>query len=219
MSEHQRIRPLSPKREEKFRKVVSQRQFNLTVILENVHDPHNIGAVMRTCDAVGVKEVFILYTDILLKGENIAVGAKASSGAKKWVAVHLFNDTEACFKAVKSKYDLILSTHLAEDAKSLHQLDLTQSVALLFGNEHAGISPAALAYSDGNFIIPQMGMVQSLNISVACAVTLYEALRQRNEKGLYGENNPSTPAERAVLFEAYYDLHEQKLIHKKESSK
>lgn len=210
---------MTPQREEKFRRVVAKRQFNLTVVLENVHDPHNIGAVMRTCDAVGVREIFVLYTEDQLTEETLQVGTSAASGAKKWVEVHLFEDPEACFEAVRQKYDYIFATHLAEDAKSLYDLDLTASVALLFGNEKDGVSTQSLAYTDGNFLIPQMGMVQSLNISVACAVTLYEALRQRQQAGLYEQDPSDLNRQQSRLFDQYYNLHEQRIIDRRNSKK
>ena len=89
---------MTPEREEKFEKVVAQRQFDLTVILENVHDPHNIGAVLRSCDSVGIREIFVLYTDDKLTEEKLTIGKKSSSGARKWVDVHYFTDVEKCFK-------------------------------------------------------------------------------------------------------------------------
>jgi tRNA (guanosine-2'-O-)-methyltransferase len=101
----------------------------------------------------------------------------------------------------------------------LYEIDFTQSVALLFGNEHDGVSEASLQFATGNFLIPQMGMVQSLNISVACAVTLYEALRQRRAADMYETNNPMPPAEREALIETYLDRHDRKnynkFVHKK----
>ena len=210
---------MTPQREEKFRRVVAKRQFNLTVVLENVHDPHNIGAVMRTCDAVGVREIYVLYTEDQLTEETLQVGTSAASGAKKWVEVHLYEDRAACFEAIRQKYDHIFATHLAEDAKSLYDLDLTTSVALLFGNEKDGVSAESLAYTDGNFLIPQMGMVQSLNISVACAVSLYEALRQRQSAGLYGHDPQELNPEQTELFDQYYNLHEQRIIDRRNSKK
>ena len=113
---------------------------------------------------------------------------------------------------MKSQYDKIYSTHLEETPTSLYSLDLTQSVALLFGNEHDGVSEASLAYSDGNFVIPQMGLVQSLNISVACAVTLYEAFRQRDLQKMYAENAPMTAAQQQKLLDTFLErqLHRNK---------
>lgn len=210
---------MTPKREDKFRRVVAKRQFNLTVVLENVHDPHNIGAVMRTCDAVGVREIYVLYTEDQLTEETLQVGKSAASGAKKWVEVHLFQDVASCFGAIRKKYNHILATHLAENAKSLYDLDLTDSVAILFGNEKDGVSQEALSFTDGNLIIPQMGMVQSLNISVACAVTLYEALRQRQLAGCYDQDPSDFNDKQAKLYDHYYRLHEQKVIDKRNAKK
>ncbi len=204
---------MTPEREEKFEKVVAQRQFDLTVILENVHDPHNIGAVLRSCDSVGIREIFVLYTDDNLTEDKLIVGKKSSSGARKWVDVHYFTEAEKCFKEVKKRYSNVFCTHLSHDAKGLYDMDLTQSTALLFGNEHLGVSEEVLKYSDGNFIIPQMGMVKSLNISVACAVSLYEAARQRIQKGLYSANLAGNEIKRAELLKEYikrHDLHAEK---------
>ncbi len=162
---------------------------------------------MRSCDSVGIKEIFVLFTETHLDERRFKLGKRTSAGTRKWLDVHLYRDPQACFEHVKSKYQRILSTHLSEDAVGLHQLDLAAPVALLFGNEHDGLSEAALAHSDGNFIIPQMGMAESLNISVACAVTLYEAFRQRRERDLYTKH-PQWPAERqAALLQEYLRRH------------
>lgn len=197
-------------RKERLTEVAARRQPDLTVVLENVHDPHNIGAVLRSCDSVGIKEVFVLYTEPQLQHDRIEIGKNASSGARKWVDVHLYHDVAACFERVQQTYAHIWATHLGEQAKGLYELDLTLPTALLFGNEHAGLSEDALAYATGNFIIPQMGMVQSLNISVACAVTLYEALRQRLAADQYGSKNSMSDAERDALAEDYLSRHAQK---------
>ena len=203
---------LTKERIEKFKRAIKRRQNNLTVILENVHDHHNISAVLRTCDSVGVKEIFVLYTQANLTEEHLKLNKRVSSGARRWVDVNFYSDVVACFDHVKSQYDKIYSTHLEETPTSLYSLDLTQSVALLFGNEHDGVSEASLAYSDGNFVIPQMGLVQSLNISVACAVTLYEAFRQRDLQKMYAENAPMTAAQQQKLLDTFLErqLHRNK---------
>jgi tRNA (guanosine-2'-O-)-methyltransferase len=210
---------LRAERKERLASVAARRQPNLTVVLENVHDPHNIGAVLRSCDSVGIREIFVLYTEPSLDQERIEIGKNASSGARKWIDIHLYHDVASCFAHVQQKYDHIWATHLGEQAVDLYEIDFTQSVALLFGNEHDGVSEASLQFATGNFLIPQMGMVQSLNISVACAVTLYEALRQRRAADMYQTNNPMSPAERETLIEAYLDRHDRKnynkFVHKK----
>lgn len=194
---------MNEERKNKIAQTALRRQGNLTVILENIDDPHNVGAVLRSCDAVGIHEIYLLFTEKSLVQDEFTVGKRSSAGSRKWVDIHVFNDAESCFNAVRSKYEKVLSTHLSEDAVSLHELDLTQSLALLFGNEKIGLSELALSYSDGNFLIPMLGMSQSLNLSVACAVTLFEAQRQRLEKGMYAENNAWSIESRMELLEDY----------------
>lgn len=172
-----------------MRKVLSQRQPNVTVVLEDVHDPHNLSAVMRSCDAIGIMEVFVVNT---LTPPITKLGKRSSAGAKKWVDLHAFENIEACMTAVKAKYEKVYATHLSQDSVSLYDLELTGSVALLFGNERLGLSEEILKYADGNFIIPMQGMVQSLNISVACAVSVFEVMRQRINAGLYSDHQLPT---------------------------
>jgi tRNA (guanosine-2'-O-)-methyltransferase len=175
---------MTPERIVRLETVLSKRQPDLTVVLENVFDPHNISAVMRTCDAVGIQEIFILNHKI---PPHRKWGAKSSSSAAKWLTIHQFTDATECFNAVRKNYTKIYTTHLSSDAVSLHALNLTQSVALVFGNEHSGVSDEIIAMADGNFIIPQVGIIKSLNISVACAVSLYEAYRQKEIAGHYNQ--------------------------------
>lgn len=201
---------MTPEREEKIKKVIARRQVNLSVILENVHDTHNIGAVLRSCDAVGVKEIFVLFSDPKLDQERITLGKRTSGGSRRWVDVHFYTQAAPCFEHVRANYPQIWSTHIHQEARSLYELDLTQSVALLFGNEHQGISAEALSYTDGNFIIPQMGMCESLNISVACAVSLFEALRQRQLAGYYEDNPTLSPERQRALFQEYCRRHNNK---------
>lgn len=176
---------MTPERASKIQRVLQQRQPDFTVVFENVWDPHNISAVLRTADSVGIFEVFVIYTQNRVSTHLGKVGKKSSSSAIKWLKVNYFFSVEECFAEIRKRYDKIYSTHLATDSKSLYELDLTERVALVFGNEKDGVSTKALELSDGNFIIPQVGMVQSLNISVACAVSLYEGMRQRLSKKFY----------------------------------
>lgn len=173
---------MTPERKQRLISVLNKRQGNITVVLENVFDPHNISAVMRTCDAVGLQDIYILNTKIPLHKKW---GAKSSSSAAKWLTVHQYDDAALCFTELRKKYSKILTTHLSSDAVSLHQIDFTESIALVFGNEHNGVSEDIRDLADGNFIIQQVGIIQSLNISVACAVTLYEAFRQKQIAGHY----------------------------------
>ncbi len=173
---------MTPDRNNRLTAVINKRQPDLTVVLENVFDPHNISAVMRTCDAVGIQDIYILNTRI---PPHKKWGAKSSSSAAKWLSIHQFTDAEACFTELRKHFKKIYTTHLSADAVGLHQLNLTEPVALVFGNEHTGVSEEIIAMADGNFIIPQVGIIKSLNISVACAVSLYEAYRQKKNAAHY----------------------------------
>ena len=175
---------MTPERTERLNKVLAKRQPGITVVLENVSDPHNISAVMRTCDAIGIQDIYVLNTVI---AKHKKWGANSSSSAAKWLTIHQFTDVAACFEALRKNYQKIYITHLSSDAIDLYDINLTESVALVFGNEHSGVSDELINLCDGNFIIPQVGIIKSLNISVACAVTLYEAYRQKKIAGHYDQ--------------------------------
>lgn len=192
---------LTDKRKERLRGVVSRRQFDLAVVLENIHDAHNISAVMRSCDAVGIFEIYAVVTDPRIDLEKYEVHNNISSGSGKWVQIHVFHDVKSCVVELRKKFDKLLGTHLSEEATSLYEIDFSHSSALVFGNEHAGLSEEFLAELDGNFIIPQFGMVQSLNISVACAVSIFEAARQKIKLNKY--NGESWEDHHQELYEHY----------------
>ncbi len=182
---------MTPERKNKIETVLLNRQPHLALVMENVHDHHNISAVMRTCDAVGIQDIYVLNSKI---PRHEYFGVKSSSSAAKWLTVHHFDDTVKCFHHLRQRYEHIYATHLGENAQSVYDIDFSQSVALVFGNEHEGVTKEAVALSDGCFIIPQVGMIQSLNISVACAITIYEAYRQKKLAGHYDQTMPLHPA-------------------------
>jgi tRNA (guanosine-2'-O-)-methyltransferase len=179
---------MTPERKERLLSVLNKRQANLTVVLENVEDPHNISAAMRTCDAVGIQDMYVLTN----KTPRRHWGRRSSSSADKWLTIHQYTDVNELFAVLRQRFDKIYTTHLSSDAVSLYELDFTGSVALVFGSEHYGISEETRALADGNFIIPMQGIIRSLNISVACAISIYEAMRQKMAAGHYEQ--PSLPA-------------------------
>jgi len=201
---------LTDKRISRLKDVISKRQFDVTVVLENIHDAHNISAIMRTCDAAGIHEIYAVITDPRIDLEKYEMHNKITSGSGKWVEILIFHDVDSCVLALRQKYDSILGTHLSQSAISLYDIDFLQSVALVFGNEHAGLSEEFLAHLDGNFKIPQYGMVQSLNISVACAISVYEALRQKEMAGKF--NRGEWGDEHEELYGKYVRNSKPKLI-------
>jgi tRNA (guanosine-2'-O-)-methyltransferase len=169
----------SERRLKKLEQVLRHRQPDLTVVMENIHDPHNVSAVYRTCDAVGVTEVQLIYTGTKFP----KIGKKSSASAKKWIERREFSDVQSCYDKLHAEGFTVYATHCAENAKSLYDIDLTKKTAIVVGNEHAGVSEEAAARADALVHIPMFGMIQSLNVSVATAVILFEAVRQRLAAG------------------------------------
>ncbi len=174
-------RVVTERRLARFKDVLSKRQLDLSVVAENIFDPHNMSAMLRSCDAAGISEVHLVYNS---NTPFPKLGRKSSASAKKWIEIKRYTSVADCYTSLRQQGFKIYTTHLSKKSISLYDLDLTQPTALVFGNEHSGVSDEAVKLSDGNFIIPQLGMIQSLNISVACAVSVYEALRQRLAAGL-----------------------------------
>jgi tRNA (guanosine-2'-O-)-methyltransferase len=174
---------LTEKRYNKLAKVISHRQEDLTVVLENIHDPHNVSAIFRSVESIGVDKVYLVYNT----NKFPRIGKFSSASAKKWVKTEKFSTAEACFTELRKQGFKIYTTHLSEEVEnvSLYDLDLTEKCAIVVGNEHAGVSDEAVQLSDKNFVIPMYGMIQSLNVSVSAAICVYEALRQREQKGMY----------------------------------
>ncbi len=175
----------SEKRTNKIISVVKSRQQTLKVVLENIHDPHNVSAIFRTCDAVGVEKVSLIYNNEPFP----RIGKKSSASAFKWVEKEKFTTVDECYSNLHKEGFKIYASAISPDAKKLYDLDLTDKVAIVLGNEHRGVSDESASKADELFLIPMMGMVQSLNVSVAAAVILYEALRQRTKKNLYDESS------------------------------
>jgi tRNA (guanosine-2'-O-)-methyltransferase len=170
---------MTERRLKKMQEVLKNRRTDLTVVLEDIHDPHNVSAILRSADGVGIVEVQLLYTvDKFPK-----LGKKSSASATKWVKRRPFSSVQECYAKLHEEGFTIYATHLGTSSVSLYDIDMNRKIALVFGNEHRGVSEEAAKQADGNFQIPMAGMIQSLNVSVACAVSLYEAMRQRLSSG------------------------------------
>lgn len=182
-------------RAERIRQTLARRQPGLVLVLENVHDPHNVGAILRTCDAVGVQKVMMVYT--IEQPPRLAVTASAS-GALKWLDFKRFRSIKSCFDELHDEGFQILATKIEPKAASIYSYDLTKPTALVLGNEHRGISDDAATLCDGLVYIPMMGMVESVNVSVASAICLFEAMRQRLANRMYDAPQLSPEALRSA---------------------
>jgi len=178
------IDSITERRRTRLEAVLRRRQPGLTVVLENIWDPHNVSAILRSADAVGVMTVYLLYTVETTPNLN-RHGKQSSASAKKWLDFRVFHDVDACFADLRRHGFCVYASHLTEHSIGLHDIDFTENTAIVLGNEHRGVSPETCERADGVYCIPMMGMVESLNVSVAAAVSLYEALRQRSTAGLY----------------------------------
>jgi len=167
-------------RRRRIEEVLKKRQPDLTVLLENVHKPHNLSAILRTCDAVGVLEAHAVNPT-----GGVPTFNETSGGSHKWVYLRVHPDIQTAIAHLRERGFRVYATALREDALDFREVDYTQPTAILLGAEKWGVSEEALALSHGAIKIPMLGMVQSLNVSVAAAVILFEAQRQRLKAGLY----------------------------------
>lgn len=171
----------------RIHEVAKRRQHDLTVFMERVHKPHNVAAIIRTCDAVGIASTHAVPGD-----DGISRSNHIAQGAQRWVQLHRHTDSTSGLSALKAKGFKLYAAHFDESAVDFRAIDFTKPSAIVLGTEKFGVSEEALALCDQTIIIPMLGMTQSLNVSVATAVILYEAQRQRAESGQYDNPDPPT---------------------------
>jgi len=176
---------MTPERRQRIVDTATRRQPDLTVFMERVHKPHNLAAVLRTCDAVGVMRAHAVPGEHGLPALN-----NTAQGAQRWVDLTRHADTESGLAALRRQGYACIAAHFSERAVDFRSIDYTAPTALVLGTEKFGVSEAAAAGCDAHVMIPMRGMTQSLNVSVACALILYEAERQRAAAGMYAGHDP-----------------------------
>jgi tRNA (guanosine-2'-O-)-methyltransferase len=192
------MRERTEERKERICDVLSRRQKDLSLVLNDVHDPHNVSAVLRSCDAFGVARAHLLYKNCVFPH----LGKKSSASAKKWVQTVRHDSAKSLAETLRADGAQIIATACSPTAKPLYEWDLAVPTAVVLGNEHGGVDEELAPYVDGELYIPMQGMVQSLNVSVAAAIILYEAFRQRQARGFYDRPSYSED-ERKALFDAW----------------
>jgi tRNA (guanosine-2'-O-)-methyltransferase len=190
---------MTPRRFHRLRQVLDRRQPDLTVVLENVHKPHNLSAIVRTCDAVGVFEAHAVTPD----GTLDLVDAVAQ-GTRRWMRLRTHPTLYEAFDLLRERGFRILAAHLEPRAVDYREIDYRRPTAVLLGQEKDGVTAEAAARADDLVAIPMLGMVTSLNVSVAAALLLFEAQRQRAAAGLYGRRRLDDETYRHTLFEWAY---------------
>jgi tRNA (guanosine-2'-O-)-methyltransferase len=182
-------RPRTAEREAGIRRVLSLRRKDLTIVLNNIHDPHNVSAILRSCDAFGVPEVHLYYTDTPFP----AIAAGSSASARKWVKTVRHTNLPSLETRLRTANMRVYAASCSASAVSLYDLDLTLPSAFVLGNEHRGLDADFAVLADAEVRIPMYGMIQSFNVSVAAALLLGEASRQKRTAGQYAR--PSYSAE------------------------
>ncbi|AML56337.1 tRNA (guanosine(18)-2'-O)-methyltransferase [Serratia rubidaea] len=183
--------------------MLATRQPDLTVCLEQVHKPHNVSAIIRTADAVGVHQVHAVWPTARMR-----TLVSSAAGSNSWVNVKTHPTIGDAVQHMKSQGMQILATHLSDRAVDFRDIDYTRPTCILLGQEKTGITEEALQLADQDIIIPMIGMVQSLNVSVASALILYEAQRQRQNAGMYRRDRSMLDDEeqQRLLFEGGYPV-------------
>ena len=187
----------------RIREMLALRQHDLTVCMEQVHKPHNVSAVIRTADAVGIHEVHAVWPS-----QRMRTVVSSSAGSNSWVKVTTHRTIADAVSHLKEQKMQVLATHLSDKAVDFREIDYTRPTCILMGQEKTGITPEALALADQDIIIPMVGMVQSLNVSVASALILYEAQRQRQNAGMYQRDHSllDEAEQQRLLFEGGYPV-------------
>jgi len=171
---------MTPQRKARIKAIAATRQPDLTVFMERVHKPHNVSAVLRTCDAVGVMRAHAVPVEGGLPKLN-----HTSGGAQRWVELQRHNDAATGLEALKGQGFRLYAAHFSDTAVDFRRPDYTQPTVIVLGTEKHGVSADTSQRVDQHIIIPMHGMAQSLNVSVATALILYEAQRQRQLAGMY----------------------------------
>ncbi|GGD60000.1 tRNA (guanosine(18)-2'-O)-methyltransferase TrmH [Lacimicrobium alkaliphilum] len=189
---------MTPERYQRIRKMLALRQPDLAVCLEKVHKPHNLAAIMRNCDAVGAHNLHVIWNT------RHQIRSGTSVGSQNWLKLHTHADTSSAIDAFNEQNMQILVTHLSDKSVDFRDIDYCRPTAILFGQEKYGATDQALEAAHQHIVIPMQGMVQSLNVSVAGALVLYEAQRQRQQAGLYEKPRLDEAECQRILFEGGY---------------
>jgi tRNA (guanosine-2'-O-)-methyltransferase len=187
---------MNPGRFERIRAVLTRRQPDLTVLMEQVNKSHNFSAIIRNCDAVGVLEAHAVFPE-----KGVDLSDHTSAGTAKWVRVYRHPNVDQAVAGLRRDGFRLVAAHPGEGARDYREVDFTRKVAVMVGAELDGISHRGLELADERVAIPMAGMVRSLNVSVATALILFEAFRQREAAGMYQESRLPEARFREMLFE------------------
>ena len=183
----------------KIKACLEKRQPDLTVVTDNVHKPHNVSAIMRTCAAVGVHAFHAVMRD----DESFRARSGIAMGSDKWLDLHLYKSAEEPIRRLQQQGFAIVAVHKSDRSTDFRSVDYSKKTAVLFGAELFGVSEVAANLADNHVSIPMLGMVESYNVSVAAAVVLLEAQRQRSDQGFYDQRRLKNAEYQRTLYRWY----------------
>lgn len=190
---------MTPERFAKLKSALARRQPDLTVYMDAVNKSHNVSAITRTADAVGVYRLHALSTGDALRRHHMIAG-----GAKDYVRLVLHRTADEAIAALRAEGFRLVAAHTGPKTRDYRELDYTTKVAIMVGAELLGLSDAALAAADEHVEIPMLGLGTSLNVSVAVGAILLEAQGQRLAAGLYDHSRLPREEWDRTLFEWCY---------------
>ena len=200
---------MTPERFQNLTRVLDRRQPDLTVLAEDVHKTHNIAALLRTCDAVGIPAMHVVSPGGEFRRHHMVAG-----GSTKWVQTHIHADIDAAIFELKQYSFQIIAADISEISEDYRAIDYTGPTTLLLGSERDGLSAHARSLADRHVHVPMRGLVSSLNVSVACALILFEAARQREQAGMYRQRRLDSETFARTLFEWCYPEVARRCRHK-----
>ena len=193
--------PVLQRRYERLKSVLNKRMSNLTVLIENVEKPHNLSAIIRSCDAAGVLEAYAIFNN-----ERFLTFNSTAQGSQKWVQMNQYEKAEEAINVLKDKGYTLYGTNLNEKSIDYKKCNFEGPTAFVLGAEKWGISETATSLMDEVIHIPMRGMVESLNVSVATSTLLFEAVRQRQVANILPEEGEGMSKEtyKKKIFEWAY---------------
>ena len=191
---------MTPERFQKIKKILNKRQPDLTIIMDNVHKPHNLAAIIRSCDAIGIGHIH----HISKNHNKVGVNLKAASGSNHWVKLYTHENKKKLFTKLRNEGHTIFAANNSVNAIDFREANYTNASTIILGAELDGVSNEAINLADQEIRIPMEGMVESLNVSVANAVILFEIQRQRQKANLYKNRRIDKDEYKRLLFEFSY---------------
>jgi tRNA (guanosine-2'-O-)-methyltransferase len=181
---------LTAERIARIDQVIDARLGSLGVAVEDTYDPHNAAATIRTCEALGLQELYVIEP-----GARFSAAKGVTRGADRWLDLHRFSDPRAAIEAMRARGFAVHATLPDPDARSIEDVPVDRPLAVVFGNEHDGVSSAVVQACDGAVTVPMFGFTESYNLSVTVGLAMSRlAARRRAYIGALGDLDPERRA-------------------------